>query len=284
MAHIISIANMKGGVGKTTLCVSLAEGLSYLSKHVLVIDLDAQTNCSQVLWGKRQGNPWKDGENIHGFLHQVMKTSAIDPFLYIKRHIVVGPDSVGAVSLFCGSPLLFSFERQNLSDFRNGIDQLEAIYAKAIDKIYEREADNFDFIIFDCPPGISLLAEAALKSSDLIIIPTAPNFLSAMGIQAFSEFLTKNSHCSRYVFLNQCNNSARRMVKYKKDIEEETKKPSPLYMMFKNYYKHTVKFQQALVPYDGSAFHSRYAGEASIMVKNVAEEVIGIVNDKPNAS
>jgi chromosome partitioning protein len=280
MASVISVANMKGGVGKTTLCVSLSEGLCFLEKHVLVVDLDAQTNCSQILWGKRQEDPWKDGENIHGFLCSMLTRSNIESFPYIKRHIIANEKRTGSISLFCGSPLLFSLERRKLSEFNNGIRQLESIYERAIKRVYEREQENFDFIIFDCPPGISLLAEAALKTSDLIIIPTAPSFLSTMGIQAFSEFLISNTSADRYVFINQVNNTARKMAKYRREIVDELKHAQPRYRVFRNYYTQRVAFQRALERYDGASFSKRY-GDVGMLVKNVVEEVIEAVNGKP---
>lgn len=279
MTSIISVANMKGGVGKTTLCVSLAEGLAYLSKHVLVIDLDPQTNCSQVLWGKRAEDPWKDGENICEFLSKAVTTSNVDPFPYIKRHIILNKDRTGSISIFCGSPMLFSFERQKLSEFQNGIRQLESIYQRSVQKIYERELDNFDYIIFDCPPGISLLAEAALKSSDIIIMPTAPNFLSTMGIQAFAEFLIKNTKADRYVFINQVNNPARTMARFRREIRGETELAQPRFRVFTNYYTQRVGFQRALERYDGAPFEARY-GDLSIFVKNIVEELIEVTNGK----
>ncbi len=282
MATILSVANMKGGVGKTTLCVSLAEGLCYMSKHVLVVDLDPQTNCSQVLWGLRREDPWKDGENICSFLSRALSSSNVDPFPYIKRHIILNGSRTGSASLFCGSPLLFSFERQKLSEFKNGIRQLEAIYERAIGRLYDREFENFDYIIFDCPPGISLLAEAALTSSDMIIIPTAPNFLSTMGIQAFSDFLIKETKAQRYVFINQVNAAARRMAKFRREIWDETKHPEPRFGVFRNHYNQRVGFQRALERYNGAPFEERY-GDVSIMVKNVVEELIEICDAKPTS-
>ncbi|NJM33672.1 MAG: AAA family ATPase [Rhodomicrobium sp.] len=279
MATVISVANMKGGVGKTTLCVSLAEGLAYLEKHVLVIDLDAQINCSQVLWGTRAGEPWKSGENIHKYLHDLIGATGVDSFPYIRRHIILNASRKGAVSLFSGSPMLFSFEREMLSKFQNGIRQLEILYQKAIDRLYRREADNFDYIIFDCPPGISLLAEAALKKSSLIIVPTAPNFLSTMGIQAFSDFLQNQTSARPWVFINQVNTSARTMARFRREIENEVKRPDPRFRMLRNYYKQLVEFQRALERYDGKAFEERYKSVV-IQVKNVAEEVMEIANER----
>jgi cellulose biosynthesis protein BcsQ len=281
MAAIIAVANMKGGVGKTTLCVSLAEGLCYLGKNALLIDLDPQANCSQVIWGRRTGDPWRDGDNIHLYLQKLLEDANVDCFPYIKRNLMQIQRREGSVSLFCGSPRLFSFERRKLSEYTNGIKQLEAIYGRAINKIYEREADNFDFIIFDCPPGISLIAEAALKTSDLIIMPTAPNFLSTMGIQAFSGFLVRNTSAMRYVFINQVSAAARSMAKFRSEIRAEADRENAQYHVFRNHYPQRVALQRAMERYDGSTFDKRY-GNAALLVKNVTEELIGIINGKSN--
>ena len=236
MATILSVANMKGGVGKTTLCVSLAEGLCYMSKHVLVVDLDPQTNCSQVLWGLRREDPWKDGENICEFLKRALSSGNVDPFPYIKRHIILNGGRTGSASLF----LRLSFAVLLRAAKAFGIQERHQATGSDLqkgDRQIVRPGDSrISITSFSTVRRASRCSpEAALTSSDMIIIPTAPNFLSTMGIEAFSDFLVKETKAQRYVFINQVHNTARSMAKFRREIWDETKLPEPRFGVFREF-------------------------------------------------
>lgn len=207
-AKVISIANMKGGVGKTTLTVSLADGLAHTrGLKVLVIDIDPQTNSSQVLWGiHHETIPWVGSDHIAALLN-VMRLGNPDIQSYLKMNIITRGAN-GRISLLSSSPELRSTERALLSEFAS-IERSEAYFQNAINRILDSLSGRFDVVIFDCPPGISLLTEAALYKSDLIMVPVAPSRLAAEGINEFSRFLTAlDLHDRMKYFLSRMTNFA----------------------------------------------------------------------------
>jgi cellulose biosynthesis protein BcsQ len=186
---LLPAANMKGGVGKTTVIVSLADGLAYVyGFKVLVIDLDMQCNASQVVWGDTQPLPWRGEENIEGFLRRWHANPRYDPLLDIKSNVICHQrqgQSLGWISLFSSSNKLRILERKWLSEMGSYEACVTAV-EKAIDSILSRVAGGYDIILVDCPPGISMLTEAVLKKADMLLVPTAP---TRFGIEAQNNYI-----------------------------------------------------------------------------------------------
>jgi chromosome partitioning protein len=197
-ARTIAVANMKGGVGKTTVVVSLAETLAATGAggegaRVLVIDLDAQANASFSLVGDA------------ALLELIASGRTIDAFLedrfvfnqdralaaYMCENVGVRCDKPDAgVCLVASSPELRIVERELIVFSSQNGRPLEDI-AQRIASVIESEVaalkEVFDYILFDCAPGISLLTEACLRASDAVIVPTVPNHISNLGLEAFCK-------------------------------------------------------------------------------------------------
>jgi chromosome partitioning protein len=196
-AKVVAVCNMKGGVGKTTVVVGLAETLAAAGADgkrldVLVIDLDAQANASYCI----------AGDDLLDEL--IVKRRTIDVFLREtffeghRRHLAdfVRPNAsalrsagkVISLSLISSSAELRYAEREVIYALtKNGI-AFEKIESQVRDLVLQEVAalrKKFDVILFDCPPGISIFTEAVLKASDLIIAPVIPDGLSALGLTAF---------------------------------------------------------------------------------------------------
>jgi cellulose biosynthesis protein BcsQ len=269
MAKVVSVANLKGGVGKTTFVITISEALAFLGYRVLVIDVDTQTNASQTIWGKRgKPRPWRTEDNICGYL-RARKRGENDSFPFVQRHLI--NSTSGSVSLFSGWLLLFEFERELLME-RGSVEAAQIFYSKAILSILEREKDNFDFIIFDCPPGISFLAETAIKFSELIVSPIAPTPLAVMGVQGFAEFAKQlRPQAKHFVFRNMVITSATTMNWYSRRLELENRKENSAFKVFKNFYSQTVEFQKCLTHYDGKPFVNRYANVYHLITPTAKE-------------
>ncbi len=219
-AHILSTVNMKGGVGKTTLTVALSEGLAVMArKRVLTIDLDAQASCTLALAGRTRfremialerhvyrlfdglarrlarGPEVFDSEPLYHFgdpppararPQRRMERHARD--LVLERASVLEPaptvDVLGAV------PELQGLERDvlyRLGRLTHEQREAEAVVADFFrDRLHEL-AGAYDYIVIDCPPGISLFTEAAIRASDAVIAPVNPEYLSVLGLQAFAR-------------------------------------------------------------------------------------------------
>ena len=146
MNKIIAISNHKGGVGKTTSVVNIGAGLNKLGKKVLVIDLDAQANLSQSLG-------FIDPEfNIYG---------AIRGAYTLEKCIAsvngsTGLDLIPSILDLSGAEIEMSSE--------TGREYI-------IKDLLEPVRKNYDFILIDCPPSLSLLTVNALTVADEVFIP-----------------------------------------------------------------------------------------------------------------
>lgn len=158
MGKVISIANQKGGVGKTTSSINLAASLAAIEHPTLVIDIDPQSNTTSGLG--------IESKTVSNSIYEVMvggvnATDAIRetelPFLdLIPSHI----NLVGAE--------IEMIDRE----------QRERILQKAIEGLREK----YDFIIVDCPPSLGLLTINALTASDSVIIPVQCEYFALEGL------------------------------------------------------------------------------------------------------
>lgn len=158
MGTIISLANQKGGVGKTTTSINLAAALAQQGKRVLLVDADPQANTSSGLGVEIQH---LDCTIYECLINGIDPTTAIlstnTPNLYIiPSHI----DLVGA-----------EIEMLN-------IDNRENILKRVLAPL----RNQFDYILIDCSPSLGLITINALTASDSIIIPVQCEFFALEGI------------------------------------------------------------------------------------------------------
>jgi chromosome partitioning protein len=154
MTYIISIANEKGGVAKTTTTISLGAALVETGLEVLLIDLDGQANLSLAL----------STESTKG-----QKTIANVLLESLPARNAVRETGVPRLNLISSSSEMSLAER--FLPIRQGY---ESILAKAL----RGEDWAYDFIIMDCPPFLGSVTFNALMASDLLIMPTQAEFFS----------------------------------------------------------------------------------------------------------
>lgn len=183
MATVISVINLKGGVGKTTTTVALAEFLSGAqNKKVLVIDLDPQTNATTMLIGEEK---WKQLNAHEQTLARLFK-DALDPKekkfnleKTLQRHVSNVRD-VRTVDLLPSSIDLIDVQ-DRIASMPSGQFYAENpidILRKAIKPII----DEYDVVLVDCPPNLGIITLNGLRNSGAYIIPTIPDILSTYGI------------------------------------------------------------------------------------------------------
>lgn len=191
-AKIIAVANMKGGVGKTATVVSLAEALAASGHRVLVIDLDAQANASVCIAGDAMlAILMARRATIEGFLEDQLLGKKKMSFADCVRSNVSNVAHLNqqlAISLLPSSPELRRFEyriihdltqiRMSWTDIVKGLSAVMSVQLKKARK-------DYDFILIDCAPGISVLTEVSIRLADLVIVPTIADFLSTFGLQQF---------------------------------------------------------------------------------------------------
>jgi chromosome partitioning protein len=157
MTISITVANQKGGVGKTTTAVSLAHGLVRAGKRVLLVDLDPQGQCASILGLKQEPGPFNllvselpasqvirstDRENLFVILGD-KKTATAQMVLSIQR-----------------SPITFTYDHL----------------------IPAARRDQFDYVVMDTSPSVGELQVQALWAADGVLIPCAVDYLASDGV------------------------------------------------------------------------------------------------------
>ncbi len=154
MGKIISVANPKGGVGKTITSINLAASLAFLNKKVLLIDLDPKKDASKGLGYDTASIEY----NIYSILLQNENIQkAIQKTNFFDLDLIVGSTSMAGFDLEC-----------------NDKDEKQNILKASIDEI----KDLYDFIIIDCPPSLTTLTQNAFASSNSVLIPMQCEFFS----------------------------------------------------------------------------------------------------------
>ncbi len=161
MGRVIAIANQKGGVGKTTTAVNLAEGLARRKRRVLLVDLDGQGHCTNLL--------------------------GLDPTHGVYRWLVddLPLKDVTTLTGYAGLDLLPGSKRTTVAV------QVLANDGATMTAVKDRlKGAPYDVVILDTPPGAGGLQEAALYAADLVIIPAASDVASLVGVADVIKTLT----------------------------------------------------------------------------------------------
>ncbi|MBR2613845.1 MAG: ParA family protein [Clostridia bacterium] len=158
MGKIISFANQKGGVGKTTSCVNIASSLGVLGFKVLIIDLDPQGNTTSGVGISKKGLKATTKELLTGEL-PVGEIIVETPY---KNLDVIPTNTALAGAEF------------DLFD----LDDSEFRIKKALDEV----KDNYDYILIDCPPSLGMLTINAFAASDGVVVPMQCEFYALEGL------------------------------------------------------------------------------------------------------
>ncbi|RUR84478.1 ParA family protein [Chlorogloeopsis fritschii PCC 9212] len=205
MGYVIATANMKGGVGKTTLSVNLATCLAKEhGKRVLVLDLDTQISAtlslmSPVDFARRR----KQRKTFRYLIDQIINPEpqpkhtvpeVIESQVCKLEGLDLLPGDIDLYDEFVISEMLHR-QAVNLAekDFETIWNRFERVL---LAKIIEPVRQEYDFIILDCAPGYNLLTRSALATSNFYILPAKPEPLSVVGIQLLERRIAqlKDSH------------------------------------------------------------------------------------------
>jgi len=161
--QIISVINQKGGVGKTTTAINLAAGLSQLEKKILIIDLDPQGNATT---GLGLSNTEDSSDTIYGVLNNTNAISDIIKKTKFKN-----------LDIITSNVDLSGIEVETADDSKRAFILKEKL------SLFLRDfSKNYDYILIDCPPSLSLLTVMALVASNSLLVPLQTEFFALEGI------------------------------------------------------------------------------------------------------
>ena len=174
MAKTIAIANQKGGVGKTTLALNFGASLAKMGKKVCLIDCDPQANMTMGL-GCIQ--PDELSITMPDIVQEIINLGANEyksELLNNREYILKGKE----VDLIPSSIKLATIE----SHLSSAISR-----ENVLKKLIKRIEDDYDFIVLDTMPSLSIMTINALVAADEVLIPVQPQFFSAKGLELLFE-------------------------------------------------------------------------------------------------
>lgn len=159
MSRVITIANQKGGVGKTTTAINLGAALAVAEQRTLVIDMDPQANASSGLglWGHDQ---------VSGMYDVMIGGRSIEESRVRQLHFPC-LDMVGTTRDLAGAEIELV-----------GVEARESVLRTALEPI----RDRYDYILVDCPPSLGLLTLNTLTAADSVLIPIQCEFYALEGL------------------------------------------------------------------------------------------------------
>lgn len=163
---VVAVANQKGGVAKTTTCLSLAASLAQTGRRVLAVDLDPQANL-----GLGAG---LDHDGVAPALYEVL-TQGVRLEQAAQRPAIKGLETLSIVH---AGARLAQAEGELLG--RPGFDEL-------LKDTLRTSAASWDLVVLDCPPSLGPLTINALGSADLVVVPVQCEFFSARGVVKLLE-------------------------------------------------------------------------------------------------
>jgi chromosome partitioning protein len=190
MGQVVSFINMKGGVGKTTLVVNVAYALAYFHhKKVLLVDIDPQFNASTYLMTGEQYVEHRDSDTKNTILH-IFKPKEDQGFSTTKGTKRLKPSKQNLqayiYTIFNNSGKLDLIP----SDLRLiTIQDSERGTEKRLNNFLKEKAQNYDYVLIDCPPTISIFTQAAILATDKYLVPVKPDPLSTIGLPLLERWL-----------------------------------------------------------------------------------------------
>lgn len=186
---VISVINMKGGVGKTTISLGIADWLAnYIAnKKVLIVDADPQFNATQALLDNYKSSGYPDPDSEENFYSKEVVPLEKTIFRLFKPQTQLGqiyssPNKEDVIisltdnlDILCGDLNLVLVNKSN-----------DYTYVKRIRNFIEDNnlLEDYDYIIIDCPPTLTIYTDSALMASDYYLIPNRIDRYSIVGIDS----------------------------------------------------------------------------------------------------
>jgi chromosome partitioning protein len=249
---VISIANQKGGVGKTTSTINLGVALAERGKEVLLIDFDPQSNMSIGLGVN------VDGVGNRSIYHALFDTNVSLNRAWVKTSIPGLHVTPATLDLTAAELQLFARENREYT----------------LDNILKPHKKRFDYVLIDCPPSLGLLTLNALTASDHVIVPLQCAYWAMRGMSQLMDTIDRvresglNPKLELLGILLTMYNSR---THHSQQVLERAREAFGD-KVFKTVIKETVRFDYATVAGESVLTHAK-ASEAAEAYRAVAKEV-----------
>lgn len=255
MAEVITIANRKGGVGKTTTTLNLAYSLKELGKKVLVIDLDPQANLTRCF-------DVENTENIKTIGHLLITEMEEEESYLVKDYT----KSYDEIDIIPSSVYLSAVETQM---------RIETGSERILSEIVNQAKEHYDYILIDTSPSLNILTINALCASDSVLIVADTQLFAIVGIGELLKTIQKikkrvNPKLKvQGILLTMCENRTNLSKTLTEQVEEMFQKKIKV---FQTKIPKTVKVGEAI--YSGQSI-KKYAKGSSVDIAydNLAKEI-----------
>ena len=277
MGQSIAVMNTKGGVGKSTVVMALAETLStYHGKNVLVIDSDSQTSMSSMLM---HISSWEHMERQNRTLVDYLMNMVLGPgTANWKDFIASGVSDVEdarSVYLVPSHMELSLFEREVSAQKR------EAELRTAVRSLLAETTRMFDLVLIDCPPGLSLLTECWLREVEYFIPPTKPDYLAVRGLAILKKFREQYASDGFAELLGVLVNLKDGRIASEEEWHERLV-ADPDNRCFRGYIPRRAYIQRAADFDSGKrTYIAKYPGDAGQSIRAVTQEVLSRLSGQP---
>lgn len=271
MRNTIAVMNTKGGVGKSTIVLTLAETLSvFHGKNVLVIDSDAQASVSAMLMSTVSLRKLQsEGRTIVDYLvSAVLKDVPVEWTEFVVGG-VSDVDDARSVYVMPSDMQLTLLEREVSKE------SVHARLRSSIGGLLSRARIVFDIVLIDCPPGLSVLTESWLREADFHITPTKPDYVSVCGLDVFRRFRQLNPEMgfadNLGVLVNMKDKHSPADEDYHRWLAENSdNRCFEQVLPLLNVLQHAGRYQE-----NDRSFQAKYPGELGTAVRALTEEVLG---------
>jgi len=253
---VISIANNKGGTGKTTTAVNLGAALAFKDFSILEVDLDPQGNLSINLGveiNELSQTIYDVLLNPESYpLHQVIRT--------VRQNLDLAPANIDLSGATV--ELMNEISRESI-----------------LKRVLSSAKSDYDYILLDCPPNLGLLTLNALTAADLVIVPVQTEYLAMRSIKELTEIIDKvkertNPELDMRLL---CTMFDKRTV-HGRDVIEELREVFR-HQVFDTVITRTIKFADASVAAEPILTYAKNS-EAAEQYRNLAKEVIAYVQER----
>ncbi|MGI9410272.1 MAG: ParA family protein [Hyphomicrobiaceae bacterium] len=264
----VVIMNAKGGVGKSTLTMALAETLAFhKKKSVLLIDADGQMSLSLMMAPGHELSDRRERELtlVGYFAKSVLDNEHVEWPHFVLSHVCDVEDTKG-IYLLPGELDLPLLEREIAAQGK--ISQTRA----AARTILEEAKQYVDYVLVDCAPGISVTTETWLRECDYHLVPIKPDFLAVSGLEYLRRFRTRNPEMGLAEHLGVIINMVDRFSGDDRIIEEHLR-DDPELICFDQTIPMAPHLQKAaLFSQDSRMYITKYAGDVGRAMRAATDE------------